>query len=306
MTALNIRQVEVFKAIMEARSMTAAALRLNVTQPSLSKHLKLLEIELGVPLFERTGNKLVPTAEARAFFDQIERTYIGLDHLARFADDLKNNRRGEIRLAAMPLIAHSWLPDVVAAFLRDHGDVSMSLPVRSSWWITEWVAAGRVDFGIALSTGNNGSVQQELLMRVPLVCALPCSHRLTDEVLIGPAHLDGEILISLSNFDHWRLTVESALDSQHVKPRNRIDTFTTYSACELVRRGLGVAVVDAITALRYAGSELTWRPFEPKVAFEIFLMRPRHWQVPRLAQALVELVKHEAARTTAGIDQILG
>jgi hypothetical protein len=48
------------------------------------------------------------------------------------------------------------------------------------------------------------------------------------------------------NFDHWRLAVKSAMDSHKVKPRSRVDTFTTYTACELVCRGLGLAVVDVI------------------------------------------------------------
>jgi len=298
MTALNIRQVEVFKAIMETGSVTAAGQSLNVTQPSISKHLKHLEAALGVSLFERTGNKLISTAEARAFYDQIERTYLGLDHLSRFARDLSNNRHGEILLAAMPLIAHSWLPDIVAGFLRDHETISMSLPVRSSRWIAEWVAAGRVDFGIGLSAGDEAGIYQTMLMRVPLVCALPAAHDLAGETEIEPSHIDGETLISLSNFDKWRSTVESALEGHHVKPLRRIDTFTTYTACELVRRGLGIAIVDAITANRHAGPDLVWRPFQPDLAFEIYLLRPRHWRVPRLATALIERIEKEAENTS--------
>jgi DNA-binding transcriptional LysR family regulator len=303
--ALNVRQVEVFRAVIEAGTVTAAAARLNVTQPSVSKHLKLLEAAFGVPLFERTGNRLVPTAEARAFHEQIERTYRGLDHLARFADDLRNNRQGEILLAAMPLIAHSWLPDIIASFLAAHGKVSMSLPVRSSRWIAEWVAAGRVDFGIGLSSGDDSGIQRELLMRTPLVCALPAEHRLTRFSTISPAHLGDETLISLSNFDHWRLAVESVLDGEQVTPCRRVDTFTTYTACDLVTRGVGVAIVDIITALKYAGPAMAWRPFDPDLAFEIFLMRSRHWRVPRLAESLIELIEQEAGRTTDLIRQEL-
>ena len=305
MAALNVRQVEVFKAIMEAGSVTAASRRLNVTQPSVSKHLKLLEAELGVPLFERTGNRLVATAEARAFHDQIERTYLGLDHLSRFAGDLKNNRQGEILLAAMPLIAHGWLPDIVARFLARYPHVSMSLPVRSSRWIMDWVAAGRVDFGIGLLSGDETGVLSRLLMRLPLVCVLPAGHRLAACPTVGPAHLDGETLISLSNFDPWRLAVEGALDGERVSTRRRVDTFTTFMACDLVIRGVGIAIVDLITALDYAGRGIVWRPFEPDLDFDIFLMRPKHWRVPRLAEALIGLVEREAEITSRKIQDVL-
>ncbi len=302
--APSIRQIEVFKAIMDAGSVTAAAERLHVTQPSVSKHLKLLESDLGLMLFERTGNRLVPTAEARALYDQIERTYLGIDHLTRFADDLSNNRQGEILLAAMPLIAHGWLPDIVARFLAEHEHVSMSLPIRSSRWINEWVAAGRVDFGIGMSVGDDAGVKRELLMQLPLVCVFPDHHRLAELASAGPAELGGETLISLSNFDHWRLAVEGALDSQRVKVRRRIDTFTTYTACDLVTRGIGIAIVDIITALEYADRGVVWRPFKPDLTFDIYLMRSRHWRLPVVAQELISLIEIEARNTTSRIRAI--
>ena len=81
---MNIRQVEVFKAIMDAGSVTGAAGKLHVSQPSVSKHLGLLEADLGLELFLRVGNKLVPTSEAEALYDQVARTYHGLEHLDRY------------------------------------------------------------------------------------------------------------------------------------------------------------------------------------------------------------------------------
>lgn len=301
MRSLSIRQVETFRAIMEAGSVTAAADRMNVTQPSVSKHLKHLEAELGLALFERTGNRLVPTAEARAFQDQIERTYLGLDHLTRFADDLSNNRQGEILLAVMPLIAHSWMPDIIARFLDEHRNVSLSLPVRSSRWIMEWVAAGRVDFGIGLLSGDDTGVTSTLLMDVPLVCVLPADHPLAREETIKPSYLRGETLISLSNFDQWRLTVDAALDREKVRTARRVETFSTHMACDLAARGVGIAIVDVITANGHASRDLVQRPFELDLNFEIFLMRPRHWRVPRLAETLIDLIEQEARATITSL-----
>ena len=114
---MNIRQVEVFKAIMDTGSVTEAAGRLNVTQPSVSKHLKLLEFDLGLSLFARTGNKLMPTPEATALYDQVDRLYRGLDQLNRFSDGLKHHQHGQITVGAMPLIAQRWLPQIVGTFL---------------------------------------------------------------------------------------------------------------------------------------------------------------------------------------------
>jgi DNA-binding transcriptional LysR family regulator len=294
---MNIRQIEVFKAIMDAGSVTEAAEQLHVSQPSVSKHLKLLEFALGLSLFQRTGNRLVPTPEARAFYDQIERVYSGLDHLTRFAEDLKQHRHGEILVAAMPLIAHRWLPRIIGRFLSAHENISVSLPVRSSRWINEWVAASRGDIGICLSTGDEAGLTREKLMDLPLVCVLPPGHRLHDRDSVEPGHLEGESLITLTNFDRWRLAVERALEDHRVQPRRRVDTFTTDVACELVRHGVGVAIVDALTALDYARTGLTVRRFEPTVPFEIFMLRPRHWPASEITNRFAAIIVGEAERT---------
>ena len=250
---MNIRQVEVFKAIMDAGSITEAAGLLHVSQPSISKHLKLLESDLGLALFGRTGNRLLPTPEACALRDQIDRTYLGLAQLNRFAEGLKHHPHGEIAVAAMPLMAQRWLPKVAGEFLAEHENVSISLPVRSSRWINEWVAGASVDLGIGLSVGEDGATRRERLLDLPLVCALPRRHPLQDRETIALHELEGENLITLSNFDHWRLAVERALEDQRIRPRRRVDTFTTSLACQLVLNGAGIAIVDALTALDHAG-----------------------------------------------------
>lgn len=285
--AINIRQIEIFRAIMEAGSVTAAARRLNLAQPSVSKHLRLLETRLGVPLFQRTGNRLVPRPEAHALFAQVDRVYAGLDQLGRFADNLRHHRQGEVMVAAMPLVAHRWLPAVVAGFLARHDGVSVSLPVRSSHWINRSVAAGRVDLGIALSIGGEQGVLRELLLDLPLVCVVPEGHRLARAATVAARDLDDESLITLSNFDSWRLAVEHTLETHRVRLRRRVDTFTTHVACELACRGVGVAIVDTLTAAEYAPRGLVVRPLSPRVSFEIYLLRPRHAAPSALTERLI-------------------
>lgn len=299
--ALNIRQIEVFKAVMEAGSVTAAATYLGRSQPAVSKHLALLEDAMGVTLFLRTGNRLLPTDEAIYLFEQVERTYSGLDHLTRFASELRHSRKREISVAAMPLLARAWLADVIAPFTKRH-DVSLSLPVRSSRWIIESVSAGRADIGIGLSpAGEDASVVKNKVMTLPLVCVLPRKHHLEKLDTVTPQDLEGETLISLSNFDHWRLTVEHTLDEYNVRPVRRIDSFTTYVACELASRDAGIAIVDSLTAVDYTGSELIWRPFAPELQFDIYLMRSRYRRLSPLTQVLLETLADEAAKTQVSI-----
>ena len=110
---MNIRQIENFQKVVSSVSVTKAAHLLSISQPAVSKHLKLMEHDVGFVLFERKGNQLEPTSEALALFEQVDQIYTGMDALSRFAADLRDNQLGRLSVAAMPLLAHRWLPSII-------------------------------------------------------------------------------------------------------------------------------------------------------------------------------------------------
>ncbi|KIC07347.1 hypothetical protein RA19_24400 [Leisingera sp. ANG-M1] len=295
---MNIRQIEIFKAIMDYGSVTEAAERLNVTQPSVSKHLKLLEYDLGLKLFARTGNRLIATREGQALYDQIGRVYTGLGQLRSFAEDLKHNRHGEVTIAAMPLLAQFWLPEKLAPFMTEHEGVSFSLPVRSSRWISQSVAARRADFGLGLTTGEDiPGIETRPLMSLPLVCVMRSDHRLAEFWSVEAADLENEDVVTLKNFDRWRLALEGVLEDRKFKPKRYIDTFSTHVACQLVKNGVGVALVDMLSASYHLDSGLVARAFEPEFSFETSVMTPEHWQQSKLSAHLIAHLQDQARAT---------
>ncbi len=299
---MNIRQIEVFRQIMEAGSVTEAATRLHISQPSVSKHLKHLELALGFDLFTRTGNQLIATTEAMALYDQVQQVYAGVDSLARFAEDLKHNRRGEIAVAAMPSIAHRWLPERVAAFAQDRPDVSFSLPVRSTDWIARAVAAGRVDLGIGLTRERAVGIVQRSLLRLPLVCVCREDHPLAAAKAVEPSDLREHDVISLNNFDRQTLNLDSLFQEVSDRHHRRFATFSTHVACELARSGCGVSVVDMLSAMDHLGDGLVARPLTTEIRFDLSLMQPSNWPSSRLTEALAETLSLEARLTQKSAD----
>ena len=173
---LNIKQIEVFAAVMEHGSTTTAAHHLLISQPSVSKHLKLLEASSGVNLFVRNNNRLAPTAEASALYEDIKRTYVGIAHLENFVKDLSGKVKYELGISCMPMFSYRWLPHVVAGLLRGYDRHSVSILINTTQTIATRVASGRVDLGFCMATGDNIGVKQELLIQLPLVCVLPPNH----------------------------------------------------------------------------------------------------------------------------------
>lgn len=303
---LNIRQIEVFKAVMEYGSVSEAARRLNVSQPSVSKHLALLEARLGLSLFLRTGNRLMPTSEAAALHQQIEQLYSGLTRLNSFMNDLSQHRQGEVQIAAMPLIAHRWLPQVVAPLLKRYPQVSASFPVRSSNWVSKWVAAGQADLGIAMP-GNENGVLAEPLMELPMVAVMTGTHPLAGAGPLTPGNLAGQSLITLSTFDYSPGFFDDLLRPILQSSGRRIQTFAAYVACELARQGLGIALVDALTAMHFHRDDLGLcvRRLDSDPTICISLLAAAHWPRSALAGQFADEVRRYSAETMRRIGRML-
>lgn len=170
---MNLRQCEIFRAVMTTSSITEAADRLGITQPAVSKMLAQTERDLGFPLFLRERRRLVPTPEAQALFKEVERAFLGLEHLTRFARDLKGLRQGHLVLGAPYAAAAGWLPGVVAGFLRQHPGLSLSLRTMNSLSVAQSLAAGHLDLGLVQFEVPAPGVQRECLLPVEAVCVLP-------------------------------------------------------------------------------------------------------------------------------------
>ncbi len=305
---LNIKQIEVFAAVMEHGSTTTAALHLRISQPSVSKHLKLLEASSGVNLFVRNNNRLVPTPEAQALYEEIKRTYVGVSHLENFVKHLSGEVKYEIKIGSMHSLSYRWLPQVVTGFLRAYDHYSVSLLVSTTQDIGTWVASGRVDLGFCMEMGDNIGVRQELLMQLPLVCVLPPDHKKAGRPVISSSDFNGETLITLTQVDEWksekedwRSAVKNKLDADKVKPRSMISVSTSHVACEFVSCGLGVALVPVLEAMDYEMKGLVWIPFDFDYKFDIYLVLPKTGSETRLVSSFLDNLRKEAGKLNAEI-----
>ncbi|HEX7638757.1 MAG TPA: LysR family transcriptional regulator, partial [Burkholderiaceae bacterium] len=130
--ALTHRHVEVFRAVMTTGSVTAAAAALFTSQPTVSRELARMEALLRLALFERVRGRLRPTAQAYALFDEVQRSYAGLERVADTAVRLRQFAQGQLAVAGLPAFAQALLPGACARFLKAHPDVSVSVdPLES-------------------------------------------------------------------------------------------------------------------------------------------------------------------------------
>ncbi|MCE8020529.1 LysR family transcriptional regulator [Halomonas sp. MCCC 1A11036] len=288
---MNIRQLEVFVAVMSEGAITDASKKLFITQPSVSKYIKLLEEDLGFPLFDRQGNKLTPTAQARALYAQAEQLYVGLGKLNSFVESMKAQRGGQVSIASLPMLSANWLPCAIAGYLKGNPLDSVSLLINTSDWIVDCVASHRVDLGLGILFKESVGLDVEPLMKVPFVCVLPEGHPLQEKDAVTEEDLTGECLITLSNFNKWQLEIEALLEARKIVPKRQINVFSSQTSCQLAAAGAGVALVDKMTASCFDGKGIVIRRFFPEIFFDISMLTSSYRSGPPLVDEIKRHLK---------------
>jgi DNA-binding transcriptional LysR family regulator len=284
-SAMNYRQVEVFKAIMDSGSITGAARVLRISQPAVSKALRSLETDLGLQLFIRTTKGIAASDEARALYAEVERTYFGMQNLARFAGSLRDRKEGRIVVTVIPALSVAWLPAMAARFALAHPGVTLSLYSGSSADAARLVGTGEIDIGIAQLRSEEYNLTRRKLFDLEGVVALPMDHRLAAKNEISPEDLMGEHIISLGPEDEFRRKLVEAMGAAGVCYRSAIEASLGLTVCALVEQGLGVGVVDSEAVRIKGGAGLAFRPFTPRIRVPIFMFRQRARPASRIVKA---------------------
>lgn len=284
MPAVNLRHIEIFHAIMTAGNLTEAARMLHTSQPTVSRELARFEQVLGLKLFERHRGRLHPTVQGLRLFEEVQRSWYGLDRIVSAAESLREFRQGELSIVCLPVFSQSFLPPLLQPFLERYPQVNIQIVPQESPLLEEWLSAQRHDLGITETLHTPAGTTRTELLSLDEVCVLPQHHPLAEKPVLTPQDFQGENYISLSRTDSYRQLLDSLFNEHQIKRRMVIETHSAASICAMVRAGVGISIVNPLTALDYAHSGIVIRRFSLSVPFTVSLIHPQH----RPASALVE------------------
>ena len=288
---MKFRLIEAYRAMLEYGTVSAAARSLRISQPAMTKLVAELQDELNLVLFERQGGRLIPTAEALSLKGSLDRAWRGVIELREAAQDVRDLRRGRLRVIAFPSFAQAMLPPFVAQFSRDADRTTIMVHSQPSTRVIDWVADGRADVGFAAIFAPRSGVQGESVGKLRFVCALPVGHRLASRAQIKPSDLRGERFISLAEVDHSRSRIEAAFEIDAVEREIRLTTPMAGVAMALVANGGGVALIDEGTASLADPTLVVIRPFAPVVGLDVYMYHPTNRAASHLQEHFVSEIR---------------
>ena len=226
-------------------NVSAAAEALFTSQPGVSKQIGLLEEELGLTIFERSGKRLTAiTAPGRIVLAMAQRMLAEAQNMKRVGEDYAAESSGTLSIATTHTQARYTLPPVIQRFVRRHPAIRLHIQQGSPLQVAEWVMDGSVDLGIAT----------EALDRYPDLVTLPCfqwAHKVVtprDHPLLAMqpltlAALAGYPLITYDATFTGRSRIDRAFERQNLRPNVMLTAIDSDVIKTYVALGLGVGII---------------------------------------------------------------
>jgi DNA-binding transcriptional LysR family regulator len=272
---VNLRQLEVFYAIMQTGTVSGAARLLHVSQPNVTRILAHTEQQLSFTLFERVKGRLVPTHEAKALLPEAEKVYQQLGQFRSLTNKVKQGTQ-HLRVGAPPVLASQLLAPTVATLSNQQG-ISFELLTANRDELCSGLLKHELDVAIAFGEEAPPAILSEILLKQQLVLIAPKEDSDDDAVSFDDLIKHDLPIIGLDSRDPLGLLLHQTLSARDEHYHHAITVRSYAAAAELVKHHAGFAIVDPWTAKQYQGDELvSVRSLSPALSFSISILFSEH------------------------------
>ncbi|MBE3710230.1 LysR family transcriptional regulator [Vibrio parahaemolyticus] len=274
---MNLRQLEVFYAIMQAGTVSGAARLLHVSQPNVTRVLAHTEQQLGFALFERVKGRLVPTQEAKALLPEAEKVYQQLGQFRSLTNKVKQGTQ-HLRIGAPPVLAAHLLAPTVALLSKEHG-ISFELLTANRDELCSGLLKHELDVAIAFGEETPPALMGHVLLKENLALIAPKSAAIPAEKTVILKELISHDLpiIGLDSRDPLGLLLHQTLSARDEHYQHAITVRSYSAAAELVKHQAGLAIVDPWTAKQYRQDDaVSVHALEPNMSFSVSILFAEH------------------------------
>src|SRR5689334_4685616 len=287
---MELRHLRCLVVLAEERQFTRAAQRLGIAQPALSQQIRRLETEMGLPLVDRTTRRVELTAAGNTLVQHGRRMLHEADLAVAELQDLRGLRSGHLAVGASHTIGAVDLSELLAEFHRRFPAVELRVQDDVTLELVAALDRGELDVAFITIDGRSHGLESQLILREPLTCILPPGHPLARRASLQMSDVAGETFIVFRRGATIRRRVDDAAEAAGFSPRVLFETNSVSRMGSLVAAGLGIAVLPASDAARYAlGVDAV--PFEgPALAHTVYVSWSARRRRSPAARAFAELV----------------
>jgi DNA-binding transcriptional LysR family regulator len=275
---VELRQLTALVTVADAGSVTRAAQLLHLVQPAVTRQIRSLEEELGVPLFDRTRQGMVPTAAGEALIERARRALHELE-LARTEIQPSGGGKvtGIVRVGILESVLDVLAEPLVTAVARQHPGIELRVLTAYSGYLRDWLDSGDIDMSLLYNLDEAASLTVIPLLREPLWAIAPPAAGLSPASPVPWDAVLAQPLVLPATGHGLRVLIDQARSAVPVHPRVAVQTNSMQLQKKLALAGHGwtilpaAGVVGDVAAGLFSGAPVT----APDVVRSVVLGLPR-------------------------------
>lgn len=296
-TTTSLRQVRAVIAVCEEGSFTRAATRENATQSGISQHVAAVERSLGVKLFERSANGVMPTPAGLRYYKRCVAAVGALESAREEARDLSGQVTGDLRIGLMPTFTRAVLAPTLEDFVPRHPEVRLHIVEGYSGVLTEMVHAEELDFAVVPAFEGRIGLRSRLLVRDREMLLSGPRSRLTP---LAPVRLKDcrPFKVVVPGPDNIRRrNLETYFQTHGVDVDAMLEMDAMIGTLEFVARSDWVTVLPSLISVNDIGSKgLVVNPIaDPPLYAEFVVIQPSRRTLSKQARLFLDRFEAEVA-----------
>jgi DNA-binding transcriptional LysR family regulator len=252
---VDLRQLEILRAVADKGSFTAAAKILNVSQSAVSRSVLMLEEELREPLFLRLGRRVRPTAAGAALLELARRVLTDVrETTATIVDQSQHQLAGTLHLGGGMTVCLHVFPALLKEFRKQHPKVEVKLTTGATPQLLQGLRSGALDVGLLTLPVDGTDLVQVPVMREELLLVMPPGHKLAKLRRITARDLVGQPWVLFERGSSTRRVIDDMLQRDAIRPRIVMETENVEILKALTMIGMGLTVLPYQSLAREARS----------------------------------------------------
>ena len=296
---MNLKSLRIFALIMEHGTLARASEMLHLSPPAVSRLLRLLEEELGEPLFDRVKKRLISTPAGERLYPEALRLLAGLDGMADFLDQTRGVQQANLRVVCHTRAVRGLMLPAITLLSRRCHEARVRFEVQPRNTFGGLIAQDQFHLGVGSLPTPLESVKTEPLCESALCVLLPVSHRLANRRELLLHDLRSEPYIALTETTLVRQLVDGELIKSNTMLQPVHEVSMSAAAHQLVADGLGYTITDRIALGPEPPPDLKLVPLKPKIMLKFGIFRSSTDRRHPLADVMIECLRSVAADITA-------
>ena len=295
---ITFRQLRLFLALADSGSVSAAARRMHVTQPTASMQLKEITQQVGIPLYEVVGRKLSLTEVGKRLAETARDITHCWESFEQEIDAFQGLTRGKIRVAVVST-AKYFMPRLVGSFCKLHPSIDVALEILNRDSVVELLRDNRDDFYIMSMPPGDIELTDESFMQNPIVVIASIGDPLSKAKSLGLNDLAKHRFILREKGSGTRMAADQHFRAVRFRPDIRLELGSNEAIKESVAGGLGLGVLSRHALHGHEGEHgvriLHVKGFPLASAWHI--VHPSAKRLSPLAQAFKQHILTEVAKS---------